>query len=1046
MRLRGLHLDGFGHFHGRRFDGLDAPVTVLLGANEAGKTTLLAFLRAVLFGFPTYRRDSHYPPLDGGRHGGSVLLLDETGGEHTVERYAGAKGGVVTVTGADGTVRGESGLRALLGHVSRGLFEKVFTFGLDELYELDALQGEEVRGRIYSAGFGVPNLPTAERTLRQRQDALFQPRGSSQEISRIARELEEVDGGLRRHADDAAEYARLTAKAKRLQEDAQSLENERTQLAERLSHVERLRQGWDDLVAYGLATGCLAALPTEPSFPHEALPRLEAHLEKVQEAEDRLAREEQADATARKAAQRPLEGAAVLEDELHIDQAVERRGSVADSIHDLPERVGELHEKREQLHRSLESMGSGWEASRVQSFDTSLPVRDEVTQHLEALTQRQRTLDDARQTTELAEQESSNARQAEAQAIQEMEAAPRPALDETEVESRQSAGRRARQAMETREQEAGRRADLEEQVEALNLSRPSGARASRPWWLVALLAAGAAAIVVGGLTGEVSPLFAVLAVILFLIGATGAFIVSSRHQPAAVPVDPGFLAQLRLARLREADAGERLSAAAQELGLPAVDQPDLDRVEQELKVMTEQHSRLRELAREVDRASHERSRRDGGVETGQKKLVQATDALKDTQAAWRVWLEARGLPPSLSPQGAQALLGLVQTVRTEIDVVDALHQRVEAIRQDIREAADLVLPLARRHGAEADVDRPATLPSAIDALRHMLSTAREEATTRRYEAKALKDAEAELDGVRRALAQRHQELRDLLTSGGTDDQEEFRRRAAIATERETLTADAQARLNAMKARFGPSADVESLQKEIQSLDPDALGAQAHELNKRLSEHDQGITVLREDRGRALTELEGLSDEQEASDLRTRREMLLEGLREAADRWSAFTLARALIQKGRARYERERKPAVVQEAERFFVQITDGRYTGLDAPLDAETLGVRLASGARKEITQLSRATREQLHLALRFGVVRDFNRQDTCLPLVVDDALVNFDPARARATAQAFTELAETNQVLVFTCHPHLAEMFASVSPDTQVIEVSRTARAADGP
>ena len=57
---------------------------------------------------------------------------------------------------------------------------------------------------------------------------------------------------------------------------------------------------------------------------------------------------------------------------------------------------------------------------------------------------------------------------------------------------------------------------------------------------------------------------------------------------------------------------------------------------------------------------------------------------------------------------------------------------------------------------------------------------------------------------------------------------------------------------------------------------------------------------------------------------------------------------------------------------------------------------------------------------------------------MVDEALVNFDPERARLAAEAFAQLSETNQVLVFTCHPSTAEMFADAA-GAQVIDISGT-------
>jgi uncharacterized protein YhaN len=67
---------------------------------------------------------------------------------------------------------------------------------------------------------------------------------------------------------------------------------------------------------------------------------------------------------------------------------------------------------------------------------------------------------------------------------------------------------------------------------------------------------------------------------------------------------------------------------------------------------------------------------------------------------------------------------------------------------------------------------------------------------------------------------------------------------------------------------------------------------------------------------------------------------------------------------------------------------------------------------------LSTGTAQQLYLALRFGLVDHFARQAESLPVVMDDILVNFDPARAERAARSIEDLARRHQVLYFTCHP----------------------------
>lgn len=68
MRIERLRLRAFGRLRG--FDTGPEPLgamVVVLGPNEAGKSTLFHFLSTALYGFHPATRDAHpYAPWDGG--------------------------------------------------------------------------------------------------------------------------------------------------------------------------------------------------------------------------------------------------------------------------------------------------------------------------------------------------------------------------------------------------------------------------------------------------------------------------------------------------------------------------------------------------------------------------------------------------------------------------------------------------------------------------------------------------------------------------------------------------------------------------------------------------------------------------------------------------------------------------------------------------------------------------------------------------------------------------------------------------------------------
>jgi hypothetical protein len=92
--------------------------------------------------------------------------------------------------------------------------------------------------------------------------------------------------------------------------------------------------------------------------------------------------------------------------------------------------------------------------------------------------------------------------------------------------------------------------------------------------------------------------------------------------------------------------------------------------------------------------------------------------------------------------------------------------------------------------------------------------------------------------------------------------------------------------------------------------------------------------------------------------------------------------------------------------------------------------------------RLSRGTREQVFLALRLALVRDLQRHGVQLPVVMDDALVNFDDERARSAARVLVDFVSDQpgrrQMLVFTCHAHIAEIFAATDASVRSLSDPR--------
>jgi uncharacterized protein YhaN len=272
---------------------------------------------------------------------------------------------------------------------------------------------------------------------------------------------------------------------------------------------------------------------------------------------------------------------------------------------------------------------------------------------------------------------------------------------------------------------------------------------------------------------------------------------------------------------------------------------------------------------------------------------------------------------------------------------------------------------------------------------------------------------------------------------GARDETDFERRTAAYQQRLQESAIIDRRLRDLMRLVGPLSAVTRLRSEIAPLSKESLEVSVHDLSEQSSSTDKELHALREERGRLSERVRQLESDTQSTKLRAEQAELQEQLTLKAREWAVLALAQHLVRAAREAFERDRQPAVVQEAQHFFATLSAGRYPRLIAPFGSDdVLAAEALDGSRREIDQLSRGTAEQLYLALRLGLIREFGRRSQALPVILDDILVNFDPGRAARACEALVELAQDHQVLFFTCHPETREYLTRACPDLATFDL----------
>ncbi|MCA9193303.1 MAG: AAA family ATPase [Planctomycetales bacterium] len=219
MKLNRITLRNFGIYVQREFHFESAPLVVIYGANEAGKTTALNGIRQSLFGFRT-----RTPYLTGRPMSATVSARMADGRELEFTRK---KARQDELSGScDGRKLGPDDLHQYLGSIDLDTYEQLLGFSLNELREGEAmLRNAKLCEAL--AGGGLGGL-TALQHLREELNSsladLYKLRGSNSQINVVLSQLSDSQRRLREAQIQATDVTQL-----------------RHELNEQLRHSEQLK-------------------------------------------------------------------------------------------------------------------------------------------------------------------------------------------------------------------------------------------------------------------------------------------------------------------------------------------------------------------------------------------------------------------------------------------------------------------------------------------------------------------------------------------------------------------------------------------------------------------------------------------------------------------------------------------------------------------------------------------------------------------------------------------------------------------------------------
>lgn len=322
MRFDALYLSAVGPFTDRMLD-LSAGqqgVHVIYGRNEAGKSSSLRAVRALLFGFEKNTTDNFVHSYEQLRVGADVRVRD--GSTLTCYRRKGIRN---TLLNGQGEVLGDECLHKLLHGMTEIEYSHFFGIDHQSLVQggLELLQshGREAEA-LFSSGIGSSALPQVRKQLEIESTALFSARGSKPAINTLGRELDELRKSEREVTLLASHWDEARRAVERITRELVGLDDELHTARLRHRVLDRLRRVLPLVVKRTELLGKITALGDLVSLADDFSAR------RVQaEEQQRAAVQDHAGAEAR------LERARHDIDALVIDDALLARHEIIEGLH-----------------------------------------------------------------------------------------------------------------------------------------------------------------------------------------------------------------------------------------------------------------------------------------------------------------------------------------------------------------------------------------------------------------------------------------------------------------------------------------------------------------------------------------------------------------------------------------------------------------------------------------------------------------------------------------------------------------------------------------
>ena len=974
MKITDLQLQQYGIYHDASWQPSQTSLNIVMGENESGKTTMLRFIRDMLFGYGRGKWQGRKGNMGFVRSDGQFYRVFRNEKEQWFENA--------------NHVKFTEDLPAAWWHgLNRSIYEKIFAVGLEDLQGASFLANDTVRSRFFMLQ-GGDKLANAKAELEEAKGKLFTSSAQGKrKINQLASDLEEAEKELDGLSRQEKDFSDLQRRQEEMKKEIADLQLKLDKDNEENSRLEKRLGAWkyyQQAVSVKHQLDLSSQVTMFPSNGKEQWNQLMNRMKVIHDQKESLQEKLDAYKPVKKEEIIPWMGVENELEKLYVDL-----GQWRQTMADAEEMEKEKSDWRidfvnlgyslplwdHALNLDKPCVNVDWEEGR--RLSKSLGVRNNELHFWE---QREPEVEKLSDDMELPEKEESES-------------------DWQNIESMAS----------ELEQVLHEEADVQSEMDSISATED---KKFTPWlWLSMAFVLMAA--------GSIAAFYMAKAGIMSMYGAGGAAVLAVLFfylHSHVIHKKGNTLEKLALRKEELETQREKVSEKFPGQAPKTVD---------ELKAF---HNLMQEKRSGFYKDQAKRQAVSWKKETIRKQMQQhknweeegeiLTEKRNKAEKAWNDWLKRNSLPKT-GAENLSALQEQWQKIYSAEGKGKILDFRLEQIDAKLDAFAARAQSIIKATGLPYAVSPDGIADIYEENHRRSLEWEALQEKNKQHEA-----YEKEMSKLDEGWASCQREMDTLLNLVQAKNAEEFAEKVNAHEHHDQIAKEWERVKQDLRMYAGGKEEFEALWHALETGQYDQWMETHNTLSRRIEEESAKLGELQRTQGAIDNEIFRLAGDDSMTSALQKKEKIEAELKSALEEWLTLMYTEELLTRAQTIYESGRQPQIMKMANEFLKDMTMGKYS-LHMADNGKDIFIEDSTHAVKNEKIWSSGTGDQVFLAIRLAMALSFGEQIEPLPIVLDDIFVRFDEKRQRETLRFLMELGKKQQIFLFTCHErtmHIAE------------------------